>query len=125
MGRYYDEFSMPAELRRNFDVYDRIRELKIPLGTWEENVRSLAGANIAGAVVAAAGLVYLSGVGTGKLPMQEDAETIRHGQHAGQEAADHHIRGRHQSRRLICAGTPNLTVLYNVRKDVPAFLPRA
>src|SRR5437773_4394113 len=114
MGRYYDEFTIPAELRRNFDVYDRIRELNIPLGTWEENVRSLAGANIAGAVVAAAGLVYLSGVGTGKLPMQEDAETIRHGQQAGQEAADHHIRTLHWV--LSCGSEGDLNdVLYTVK----------
>ena len=38
MGRYYDQASIPDEMRRNFDVYDRITSLNISLGTFEENV---------------------------------------------------------------------------------------
>jgi hypothetical protein len=114
MGKHYDAFPMPAELRRGFDVYDRIRELGIALGTWEENVKSLAGANIAGAVIVESGLVYLSGVGTGTLPMSDDPATIRHGQEAGQQAADDHIRRLHWV--LSCGGEGDLNdVLYTVK----------
>lgn len=102
MGRFYDEAVIPSELRRNFDVYDRIRELGIELGTWDENVRSLAGAGIAGAIIVESGLVYLSGTGKGKLPMIDDEEVIKHGQEAGREAADEHIRILHWT--LTCGG---------------------
>src|SRR5918992_6071671 len=114
MGKHYDAFPMPAELRRGFDVYDRIRELGLELGTWEENVKSLAGANIAGAVIVESGLVYLSGIGTGTLPMSDDPATIKHGQEAGQEAADDHIRRLHWV--LSCGGEGDLNdVLYTVK----------
>jgi len=66
VGRYYDESIIPKELRRNFDVYDRIRKLGIDLGTWEDNVKSLAGAGIASVVFLESGITYLSGVGMGK-----------------------------------------------------------
>ena len=51
MSKYYDEALIPAELRRNFDVYDRIRALQLPLGSFETDVVSLANAGIAGAVI--------------------------------------------------------------------------
>ena len=41
MGKYYDQAAIPDELRRTYDVYDRIKQLGITLGTFEENVRSL------------------------------------------------------------------------------------
>ncbi len=43
MGKYYDECVIPAELRRNYDIYDRIKELGIDLGSRDEQVRSLQG----------------------------------------------------------------------------------
>ena len=69
MSKYYDEALIPAELRRNFDVYDRIRALQLPLGSFETDVVSLANAGIAGAVIHESGLVYLSGTTGGTLPM--------------------------------------------------------
>jgi hypothetical protein len=114
MGEYYNAYPMPAELRRTFDVYDRIRELGIDLGSWEQHVGSLQGANIAGAVIAECGLVYLSGIGTGTLPMRDDPARIRHGQEAGREAADDHIRRLHWV--LSCGGEGDLNdVLYTVK----------
>jgi hypothetical protein len=115
MGRFYDEFTMPAELRRGFDVYDRLRELGIELGTWEEKVRSLAGANIASAVIVECGLVYLSGLGVGTLPMSEDEAAIRHGQEAGQQAADAHIRTLHWALACGDEGGDLNDVLYTVK----------
>ena len=102
MGRFYEKATVPPELRRNFDVYNRMKELRIELGTWEENVTSLAGAGIASAVFVESGLVYLSGTGKGTLPMIQDEEVIKHGQEAGREAADEHIRKLHWA--LTCGG---------------------
>lgn len=42
MSTYYDQADIPAELRRTFDVYDRIRALQIPLGSFDTEVVSLA-----------------------------------------------------------------------------------
>ena len=80
MGKFYDEAPIPDALRRNYDVYDRIKQLGINLGSFDEHVRSLEGRNIAGAIVHESGLVYLSGVGTGKQPMNDDPERVKHGQ---------------------------------------------
>jgi hypothetical protein len=114
MGKYYDESIIPSELRRNFDVYDRVKQAGINLGSFDEQVRSLEGRNIAGAIVHESGLVYLSGVGTGKLPMNDDPERVKHGQEAGQEAADLHIRTLHWV--LSCGGEGDLNdVLYTVK----------
>ena len=114
MGKYYDQAAIPDELRRNYDVYDRIKKLGIILGTFEEHVRSLEGRNIAGAVVQESGLVYLSGTGAGKLPMTDDPETVKHGQAAGREAGEQHIRTLHWT--LSCGGEGDLNdVLYTVK----------
>ena len=114
MGKYYDQAPIPNELRRNFDVYERVTQLGIQLGSFQDNVRSLEGRNIAGAVFHESGLVYLSGVGTGKLPMNDDPERVRHGQEAGREAADHHIRTLHWA--ISCGGEGDLNdVLYTVK----------
>ena len=88
MSRYYDESLLPDEMRRNFDVYDRIRELGLPLGTFDENVVSLANAGIAGVVFQESGLVYLSGTSGGTYPMNDDDERIKHGIQGAQDAAD-------------------------------------
>jgi hypothetical protein len=71
MSKYYDEALIPAELRRTFDVYDRIRALQLPLGSFETDVVSLANAGIAGVVLHESGLVYLSGTTGGTLPMAD------------------------------------------------------
>ncbi|MCS7225097.1 MAG: hypothetical protein NZ959_11190 [Armatimonadetes bacterium] len=115
MGRFYDQANIPAELRRNYDVYERIRQLGINLGTFEDNVGSLRGANIASVCFTEAGLVYLSGIGTGQLPMIEEESIIRHGQEAGREAADFHIRTLHWA--LVCGkeGGDLNDVLYTVK----------
>ena len=80
MGTFYDNSTIPAELRRNYDVYDRIGELGIDLGTFEDRVSSLQGRNICGAVFHESGLVYLSGIGLGDHQMSDDPERVEHGQ---------------------------------------------
>ena len=75
MSKYYDDAIIPDALRRNFDVYERIEKLGLSLGTFDENVVSLAGAGIAGAVIQESGLVFLSGTTAGTLPMSDDSRT--------------------------------------------------
>jgi hypothetical protein len=114
MGKYYDEALIPAELRRTFDVYDRIRALQLPLGSFETDVVSLANAGIAGAVIHESGLVYLSGTTGGTLPMHDDEERIKHGQDGAQRIADTLIKRLHWA--LSCGGEGDLNdVLYTVK----------
>ena len=114
MSEYYDEASIPFELRRNFDVYDRIASLGIDLGSFEEDVVSLAGAAIANAIVQESGLVYLSGAPGGTLPMNDDDDRISHGQQGAQDVADLLIRRLHWT--LSCGGEGDLNdVLYTVK----------
>ena len=52
MSKYYDEPIIPDEMRRHFDVDERIKQIGLSLGTFEANVVSLADARIAGAELA-------------------------------------------------------------------------
>ena len=92
MSTYYDEAIIPDELRRNFNVYDRIEKIGLALGTFDENVVSLADARIAGVVIQESGLVYLSGSPGGSEPMSDDEARIQHGYEGAQQAADVLIR---------------------------------
>ena len=102
MGKYYNEAAIPDSLRRNYDVYDRIEKLGIDLGTFEDNVTSLKGANIAGIVFHSTGIVYLSGAGGGERPMNDDPERVKHGQQAAQDIADSMIQRLHWA--ITCGG---------------------
>lgn len=115
MGKFYESSIIPAELRRNYDVYDRIREIGLDLGIFEERVRSLEGRNIAGVVFHESGIVYLSGIGLGEHQMSDDPERVEHGKQAGQACADHHIRTLHWS--ISCGGEGGdlNDVLYTVK----------
>jgi hypothetical protein len=114
VGKHYDESVIPAELRRTFDVYDRVRELGIDLGSFEQHVGSLKGRNICSAVVHQSGLVYLSGAGGGAKPMNDDPERVKEGQRAAQDIADAHVRTLHWT--LSCGGEGDLNdVLYTVK----------
>ena len=112
---------MPDELRRSYDVYDRIKELGIELGSYDEDVVSLAEPHpvkafvpYAGAVIHDSGLVYLSGQGGGPQPMNDESETaIEAGRLGAQKAADDLIRRLHWA--LSCGGEGDLNdVLYTV-----------
>ena len=114
MSKYYDEAAIPDEMRRDFDVYDRIRSLGVDLGTFDERVVSLAGAGIAQAVIHESGLVHLSGTGAGTYPMNDDEERIEHGRQAAQQAADVLISRLHWT--LSCGGEGDLNdFLYTVK----------
>ena len=114
MGKHYDGSLIPAELRRDFDVYDRVKSLGIELGSFDEDVVSLAGAAIAAAVVHESGLVYLSGAPGGTYPMNDDADRVEHGRNGAQRAADILIRRLHWT--LSCGLEGDLNdVLYTVK----------
>jgi hypothetical protein len=115
MGQYYENSVIPAPLRRNFDVYERLANLGIELGSFEENVKSVAGRNIASVVFHESGLTYLSGVGLGDGHVSDDPEGVARGRSAGQSCADHHIRVLHWA---ICCGQEGGTlndILYTVK----------
>lgn len=121
MGRHYDETVMPDELRRSYDVYDRIDSLGIDLGSFDEDVVSLAEPHpvkafvpYAGAVLHESGLVYLSGQGGGQRPMDDASDpAIDAGRLGAQKAADDLIRRLHWT--LSCGGEGDLNdVLYTV-----------
>ena len=95
MGKHYDNFGMPSSMKRKFDVYNRISELNIDLGSFDEDVVSLKGAGIAGAVIHESGLVYMSGYTAGDTVMSDDDDVIKKGQDSGQEGADVIIRRLH------------------------------
>ena len=97
MGKYCDDAIIPNELRRSFDVYDRVSELGIDLKSQAEIVTSLAGRNIAGAAFHESGLVYLSGIGIGDMQMSVDPDVVAHEHDAGRQCAEHHIRTLHRA----------------------------
>jgi hypothetical protein len=115
LGKYYDEGILPDELRRAFDVYDRISELGVDLGTFENTVVSLAGANIPSAVFHESGLVYLSGMVAGSHPMNDGGNRVKHGQDAGTEIANGHIRRLHWAISCGGEGGDMNDVLYTVK----------
>lgn len=115
MSRFYENSIIPKALRRNYDVYDRIRELGIDLGAFETEVRSLKGHNICSAVFHESGLVYLSGIGLGDHQMSDDPERVAHGQQAGRSCADWHIRTLHWAITCGNEGGDLNDLLYTVK----------
>ena len=52
MGSFYDNSILPQHLRRDFDVYDRIKKIDLDLGTFDQWMdRDLKGANICSATI--------------------------------------------------------------------------
>ena len=77
MGSFYDNSIIPTHLRRDFDVYDRIKTLDLDLGSFDQWMdRDLKGANICSATIHESGLVYLSGYGYGPGQMYDDPERL-------------------------------------------------
>jgi hypothetical protein len=115
MGRFYENSVIPAELRRNFDVYDRVKKLGIDLGSFDQDVKSLTGASIAGAVFHESGLVYLSGQGGGPGQMYDDPDRVKEGQKAAQDITDAMVKRLHWA--LTCGGEGGdlNDVLYTVK----------
>ena len=115
MGKFYDNSIIPDHLKREFDVYDRINELKIEMGSFDEDVKDLKGANICGIIFHESGLVYLSGHGYGPGQMYDDPDRIKEGQDAAEWVANSMIRRLHWG--LTCGGEGGdlNDVLYTVK----------
>jgi len=115
MGKFYDNSIIPDHLKRDFDVYDRINELKIEMGSFDEDVKDLKGANICGIIFHESGLVYLSGHGYGPGQMYDDPDRIKDGQDAAEWVANSMIRRLHWG--LTCGGEGGdlNDVLYTVK----------
>ncbi|MDP6666274.1 MAG: hypothetical protein QF357_02620 [Dehalococcoidia bacterium] len=115
MGKFYDNSVVPDHLRRKFDVYDRIRELKIGMGSFADDVVDLKAANICGIVFHESGLAYLSGHGYGPGQMYDDPDRIKEGQDAAEWIADSMIKRLHWG--LVCGGEGGdlNDVLYTVK----------
>jgi hypothetical protein len=115
MGKFYDNSIIPDHLKRDFDVYDRINELKIEMGSFDEDVKDLKDANICGIIFHESGLVYLSGHGYGPGQMYDDPDRIKEGQDAAEWVANSMIRRLHWG--LTCGGEGGdlNDVLYTVK----------
>jgi len=115
MGTFYDNSIIPDHLKRDFDVYDRINELKIEMGSFEEDVKDLKDANICGIIFHESGFVYLSGHGYGPGQMYDDPDRIKEGQDAAEWVANSMIRRLHWG--LTCGGEGGdlNDVLYTVK----------
>ena len=84
-----------ASWKRDFDVYDRLRELGVDLGKKEEVVPPPGVQRIAQVTFTVSGLAFLSGtVGGSGAVTNEDAE-VQSGTLAGREAGLQHIRCLH------------------------------
>ena len=81
--------------KRDFDVYDRIKELGIDLGAKEDAVQAAKGRRIAMVTFTPSGLVFTSGTGGGTGPVTNDDGDVQDGFAAGQEAGHNHIRSLH------------------------------
>ena len=102
MGKFYDNSVVPDELKRKFDVYDRIKELDIDLGSFDSDVASLKGAGICGIIFHESGLVYLSGASAGPGQMYDAPERIKEGYDGAQRVASSMIKRLHWG--LTCGG---------------------
>ena len=102
MGTFYENSVVPDHLKRKFDVYDRIKELKVDLGSFDDNVASLKGAGICGIIFHESGLVYLSGHGVGPGQMYDEPDRIKEGQDAAEWVANSMIKRLHWA--LTCGG---------------------
>ncbi len=102
MGTFYENSVVPDHLKRKFNVYDRIKELNVDLGLFDDNVASLKGAGICGIIFHESGLVYLSGHGVGPGQMYDDPDRIKEGQDAAEWVANSMIKRLHWA--LTCGG---------------------
>ena len=117
MGKYYDNSIIPEKLKRNFDVYERINQLGINLGKFEDNVSNItkSGLPIASVVFHESGLVYLSGQGGGANQMNDDPERVKQGQEAAQKIADNMLIRLHWALKCGNEGGDLNDVLYTVK----------
>ena len=81
--------------KHNFDVYDRLKELEIDLGTREGSIREPVGRRICMLTFTPSGLVFTSGTGGGKGAVTNDDRDVEAGYEAGRDAGINHVRVLH------------------------------
>jgi hypothetical protein len=81
--------------KRDFDVYDRLKALKIDLGKQEDAVQAPRGRRICTMTFTPSGLVFTSGVGGGTGSLTNDDKDVEVGYEAGREAGTKHILSLH------------------------------
>ena len=81
--------------KRDFDVYDRVKELGFDLVNEEKSSIPPAGRRICSLSFTPSGLVFTSGTGGGSGPVTNDDLEVEAGFDAGREAGVGHIRSLH------------------------------
>lgn len=84
-----------SDWHRDFDVYDRIKDLGIELGTKEATISDPKGRRICSLTFTPSGLVFTSGTGGGTGPVTNDDGDVEEGHQAGRDAGGNHIRSLH------------------------------
>ncbi len=81
--------------KRDFDVYDRLKALKIDLGKQEDTIQAPKGRRICSVTFTPSGLVFSSGVGGGTGSLTNDDQDVEVGYQAGREAGIKHVLSLH------------------------------
>lgn len=84
-----------ASWKRNFDVYDRLKDLNIDLGDKTSTISEPKGRRIASVTFTPAGLVFTSGTGGGSGALTNDDNDVEKGYEAGREAGAKHVVSLH------------------------------
>ena len=115
MGKFYENSIIPAHLKRNFDVYDRISKLGINLGSEDDWLADLNSAAIASVIFHESGTTYLSGMGLGPGEMNDDPDRVKQGQNAAEQIADSMIARLHWALTCGKEGGDLNDVLYTMK----------
>jgi hypothetical protein len=81
--------------QRDFDIYDRLKELEVDLGREEDGVSSPKGRRIASVTFTPSGLLFTSGTGGGTGAVTNDDGDVERGYQAGREAGIKHVTSLH------------------------------
>jgi hypothetical protein len=84
-----------ANWKRDFDVYERLKELGIELGDRENTIPAPQGRRICMLTFTPSGLVFTSGTGGGTGAVTNDDGDVEAGYRAGREAGIKHLRALH------------------------------
>ncbi|MDA0709048.1 MAG: RidA family protein [bacterium] len=81
--------------KRDFDIYHRLKELKIDLGKKEATIAAPKGRRIASVTFTPSGLLFTSGTGGGTGALTNDDKDVERGYQAGREAGIKHVTSLH------------------------------
>jgi hypothetical protein len=90
-----EKMELHGSWKRDFDVYERLKDLAIDLGSKEDAVSYPKGRRIASATFTPSGLVFTSGTGGGTGALTNDDGDVERGYEAGREAGAKHVVSLH------------------------------